>query len=105
VDARDHPRILQTISDYGDLLAGLGPESASDGSRRIAELVHAARRAGAGAKGSGAVGGDSAIAVGFERATLAMVEENWRQLGAEVLGVGVDVRGVRKEVDLARRHH
>lgn len=92
--AGDRDRLLDAVSTYGDQLEELNRDADS----RAAELVRTARHAGAAAKGSGAVGGDCVIALAFQPSTLARVEEDWRRLGAEVLSLGIDLRGVRREV-------
>ncbi|MGH7818322.1 MAG: hypothetical protein ACREQ9_00985, partial [Candidatus Binatia bacterium] len=53
--------------------------------------------AGAAAKTSGAVGGDCVIAVAFEREAIVEAQRRWAALGAEVLEVSVEPRGVRTE--------
>jgi phosphomevalonate kinase len=64
---------------------------------RVREFVAGARAAGAAAKGSGAIGGDCAIAFGFESGSITAAETAWRRLGAEVLDVHIDRLGVRRE--------
>lgn len=95
VDAGNRSRMLSAIDAYGGALEGLAGDSA--GVRAIAKLVAAARGPAIAAKGSGAVGGDSAIAVGFDRAELSAVENRWRAERAQPLSVAIDVRGVRQE--------
>jgi len=95
VDAQDRSGILSAIDDYGAILEELGCRS--PGARRIGELVRVARGVGLAAKGSGAVGGDCAIAMTFDPASVAAVEQQWCALGAEPLAVSIDRRGVRRE--------
>jgi len=97
--AGDRTTILETIAAYGAALEAIAGTGA--GARRIAELAAAARACGFAAKGSGAVGGDCAIALGFVSGGLATLADAWRALGAEPLPVAVDLRGVRREVSHA----
>jgi mevalonate kinase len=95
VAAQDRVGFLSAIDAYGsalDELAGRSP-----GAQRINELVGAAHACGVAAKGSGAVGGDCAIAIAFDPARLPAAEERWRTLEAEPLAVSIDTRGVRHE--------
>jgi len=94
VERGDRAAILRDVDAYGDALAGL---AAGDGAGRIAELVSIARRRGFAAKGSGAVGGDCAIALGFDPVDFTALETEWRKANAEPLAVSLDRRGVREE--------
>jgi phosphomevalonate kinase len=98
VDAGDRGAMCREIDAYGTVLDELAGPGA--GGRRIAELVDAARALGFAAKGSGAVGGDCAIAVAFPSAgesavDFAPLKARWRAAGAEPLPVVVDAQGVR----------
>lgn len=95
VDAQDRAGILSEIDAYGAALEELAGRS--PGAERIAELVRVARACGLAAKGSGAVGGDSAVAITFDPARVPAVEKEWRALEAEPLAVSIDTRGVRRE--------
>jgi phosphomevalonate kinase len=95
VGGEDRAGILSAVDAYGAMLEELGGRS--PGAQRIGELVAAARACGLAAKGSGAVGGDCAIAVTFDPASVPAVENRWRELGAEPLRVSIDSRGVRSE--------
>jgi phosphomevalonate kinase len=94
LEAADVEEMLAAVSAYGEALDG----SSLPGALRIRELVTAARRAGVAAKGSGALGGDCAIAVAAAPSQLPPVVAAWRRLGAEVLALSVDPIGVRQEV-------
>ena len=89
----DRLALLQEIDAYGSALAELA--GAAAGARRIAELVRAARGLGFAAKGSGAVGGDCAIAVAFAPVDFAPLEAQWRKAQAEPLALSIDTRGIR----------
>ena len=101
VDTDDRPAMCREIDAYGAVLDELG--GANAGARRIAELVGAARSLGFAAKGSGAVGGDCAIAIGFPEADFTALEARWRALGAEPLSVAIDTRGVRAQPEIQTR--
>ena len=85
--------IGDAIAAYGAVLEEIG--RGAEGARRISELVAAARAAGFAAKGSGAVGGDSAIAIGFAAANVGALHARWRTIGGEPLDVALDECGVR----------
>jgi phosphomevalonate kinase len=104
LDRGDREGMLRGIRDYGEVLDDLAMPSEDAGARRISELVAAAGAAGVAAKGSGAVGGDCAIAVGFDDERLRMAEDSWRILSAVPLSVGVDSQGLREE-HVARLEH
>ena len=87
--------VLAAVSAYGEALDELAEDTRAAGAERLRELVAAAHGAGVAAKGSGACGGDSVIAVAFEAARLRAAEERWSALGAEPLGVSVDAGGLR----------
>lgn len=93
--AGERASMRREIDAYGEVLAEMG--GGEGGARLIAELVAAARRRGWAAKGSGAVGGDCAIALAFDGADRAVLEEEWRRRRAEPLAVSIDTRGVRRE--------
>ena len=99
VDRQDRGAMLSAIDAYGAALQDLQDlrdiDGGAPGTRRIAELVRIARGDGVAAKGSGAIGGDCAIACAFEATALAALAEKWRAAGAEPLAVSVDGRGVR----------
>ena len=95
VDAEDRAGILSAIDAYGAALEELA--GGSPGAQCIGELVRAARACGLAAKGSGAVGGDCAIAITFDPTGVPAVEKRWRTLEAEPLAVSIDARGVRCE--------
>ncbi len=95
VAAQDRVRFLSEIDAYGAALEELA--GGSPGAQRISQLVGAARACGLAAKGSGAVGGDCAIAITFDPGRLPAAEEQWRTLEAEPLAVSIDSRGVRRE--------
>ncbi len=92
VGAADRGAMLCEIDAYGRELESFG---SGGGAERIAGLSRAARSLGWAAKGSGAVGGDCAIAVGFGDCDSPALERVWRADGAQPLEVSVDVRGVR----------
>ncbi len=92
VGAADRGAILREIDAYGRELASFG---AGGGADEIERLSAAARSLGWAAKGSGAVGGDCAIAIGFGDCDAAALERSWHAAGAQPLDVSVDVRGVR----------
>jgi mevalonate kinase len=95
VAAQDRVGFLSEIDAYGAALeefAGRSP-----GAQRIGALVRAAHACGLAAKGSGAVGGDCAVAITFDPARVPVAEERWRALEAEPLVVSIDARGVRRE--------
>lgn len=92
----DRGAIVEAISRYGEALEEIGPRPSPLGS-----LVRAAAGPGVAAKGSGAVGGDCAIAVGFDAAALAAAAARWRALGASLVDAGVDREGVRRETRAA----
>jgi len=94
VTAGDRAAIVESVTEYGIALESIA--GAGAGARRIAELVAAARACGFAAKGSGAVGGDCAIALGFAARGLATLADAWRALGAEPLAVAIDSKGVRR---------
>jgi len=100
VEVGDEPAMLREIDAYGTALEELA--GAGAGARRIAALVGAARDLGFAAKGSGAVGGDCAIAVAFAPADFAPLEAGWRAARAEPLPVAIDGRGVGLREDDAR---
>jgi phosphomevalonate kinase len=85
--------IGEAITAYEAVLEEIGGDA--EGARRIRDLVAAARAAGFAAKGSGAVGGDSAIAIGFGAADVGALHARWRAMGGEPLDVALDGRGVR----------
>jgi phosphomevalonate kinase len=85
--------IGEAITAYGAVLEEIGGDG--EGARRIRDLVAAARAAGFAAKGSGAVGGDSAIAIGFGAADVGALHARWRAMGGEPLDVALDQCGVR----------
>jgi phosphomevalonate kinase len=87
--------LLESVSAYGEALEEMAGNG--EGALRIRELVEPARRRGVAAKGSGAVGGDCAIALAFDGEALAAVEAEWRARGAVPLEASIDVRGVRRE--------
>jgi mevalonate kinase len=91
--AADRAALLEAVDAYGATLEAMGGDG--PGAKRIAALVAAARAAGLAAKGSGAVGGDCAIALGFAPQELARLGESWRAIGARPLDVAVDALGVR----------
>jgi phosphomevalonate kinase len=93
VDATDRHAILCEIDAYGRELEGF---AIGGGAERIARLCATARSLGWAAKGSGAVGGDCAIAVGFGDCDAAALGRGWRAAGAHPLEVSVDVRGMRR---------
>ena len=93
VERADRAGIGREIDAYGEALESI---DGGAGARRIADLVKRARALGFAAKGSGAVGGDCAIAVGFDPVDCARLEMEWRNAGAEPLGVAIDSRGVRR---------
>jgi phosphomevalonate kinase len=101
IEQADRAGIVEAISEYGAVLDVLGRAAGGRGAESIARLVEAARSPGAAAKGSGAIGGDCAIALGFDPARLRAIEERWRRGGAEVLDLAVDRRGLRREPDHA----
>ena len=84
--------IAEAITAYGAVLEEIG--GGGEGARRIGELVAAARASGFAAKGSGAVGGDCAIAIGFEEANVGVLHGRWRAIGGEPLDVALDAGGV-----------
>jgi phosphomevalonate kinase len=92
VGAAERHAMLREIDAYGRELESFG---SGGGAERIARLSAAARSLGWAAKGSGAVGGDCALAVGFGDCDPAALERRWRAAGAQPLEVSVDVRGVR----------
>lgn len=93
--AEQRAAMRREIDAYGAVLEEMG--GGEGGARRIAELAAAARQRGWAAKGSGAVGGDCAIALAFDAADAAALEEEWRRRNAEPLAVSIDTRGVRCE--------
>lgn len=93
----DRDGVVAAVSAYGHALAELARGTHASGIAEIDALVSAARAAGAGAKSSGAVGGDCAIAVAFERERLVDTERRWHGLDARVLDAQVDLGGVRLE--------
>jgi phosphomevalonate kinase len=99
VAVQDRVGLLSEIDAYGAALEEVAGRS--PGAQRIRELVRAAHAYGLAAKGSGAVGGDCAIAITFDPARVAAAEERWRTLEAEPLAVSIDARGVRREDNYA----
>jgi phosphomevalonate kinase len=91
IRAVDRDAIVREIDAYGRKLEGFG---AGEGAERIARLSMAARALGWAAKGSGAVGGDCAIAIGFGDREAGALEHGWRAAGAQPLDVSVAVDGV-----------
>jgi phosphomevalonate kinase len=91
VRAVDRDAMLREIDAYGRELESLG---AGAGAERIAGLSAAARTLGWAAKGSGAVGGDCAIAIGFGDRDAGALEHRWRAAGAQPLDVSVAFDGV-----------
>jgi phosphomevalonate kinase len=91
VRAVDRDTILREIDAYGRELESFG---AVAGAERIAGLSAAARALGWAAKGSGAVGGDCAIAIGFGDRDAGALERGWRAAGAQPLDVSVAADGV-----------
>jgi mevalonate kinase len=95
VDRGDRAAIASEIDGYGAALEEMS--GGGEGARRISALVASARALGWAAKGSGAVGGDCAIAVGFGTRDPERLAARWRNEGAEPLAVSMDMRGVRRE--------
>jgi phosphomevalonate kinase len=91
IHAVDRNTILREIDAYGRELESFG---AGAGAERIADLSAAARALGWAAKGSGAVGGDCAIAIGFGDRDTGALERRWRAAGAQPLDVSVAADGV-----------
>ena len=91
----DRPALLEALAAYGAVLEEMS--GSGEGALRIVELAGVARARGFAAKGSGAVGGDCAIALGFDGAPVAALESDWRGRGAQPLAVAIDGRGVRRE--------
>ena len=91
IGALDRDAMLREIDAYGRELESFG---AGAGAERIVELSAAARALGWAAKGSGAVGGDCAIAIGFGDRDAGALEQRWRAAGAQALDVSVAVDGV-----------
>ncbi|MGH7805933.1 MAG: mevalonate kinase family protein, partial [Candidatus Binatia bacterium] len=91
----DRAEMLAALGDYGALLEDVATRLAPRLAPRMAELARAAVGCGVVSKSSGAVGGDCVIALGFDPGRLAAARDAWRRLGAAVLDVGIDVRGVR----------
>lgn len=91
----DRAEMLAALGDYGSLLEDVATRLAPRCARRMTELARAAVGCGVVSKSSGAVGGDCVIAVGFDPSRLAAARDAWRRLGAAVLDVGIDLRGVR----------
>jgi mevalonate kinase len=84
--------MLYEIDAYGRELESFG---AGAGAERIAGFNAAARALGWAAKGSGAVGGDCTIAIGFGDRDAGALEQGWRVAGAQPLEISVAVDGVR----------
>jgi mevalonate kinase len=95
VEHAERPAMLDAVTAYGVALEEMA--GGTDGARRIADLVRAAGRRGLAAKGSGAVGGDCAIVLGFDAACLRGLDAEWLEQGARPLAVSIDYRGVRRE--------
>lgn len=94
--AGDRPQMLGAIGRYGDALDHLAGLLGHRGSRRrSSELVRAATDCGVAGKGSGAVGGDCVIGLGFDALDLHRARAAWRRLGAEVLDLTAGVDGIR----------
>ncbi len=91
----DREALAREVDAYGAALEEMAGRG--DGSSRIAALVSGARALGWAAKGSGAVGGDCAIAIGFASADPRALAARWLEEGAEPLDVSLDTRGVRRE--------
>jgi len=91
IRAVDRDAMLCEIEAYGRKLESF---AAGAGAERIARLSAAARALGWAAKGSGAVGGDCAIAIGFGDRDAGGLERDWRAAGAQPLDVSVAVDGV-----------
>ena len=91
----DRPAVLEAIDAYGAALEELA--GAGAGARRVAELVRVARALGFAAKGSGAVGGDCAIAVAFAPVDFEPLETEWGKAHAQPLALAIDTRGLRVE--------
>jgi phosphomevalonate kinase len=91
VRAVDRAAVLRELDAYGRELEGFG---AGVGAERIAKLNAAARALGWAAKGSGAVGGDCAIAIGFGDRDAGALEHGWHGAGADPLDVSVAIDGV-----------
>jgi phosphomevalonate kinase len=92
VGVADRDGVLGEIDAYGRVLESFG---AGGGAESIARLSAVARAFGWAAKGSGAVGGDSAIALRFGDGEVSALEEAWRGAGAEPIDASIDVAGVR----------
>ncbi len=105
LERNDAEAMLRAVTAYGEVLDDLAMPSEDAGARRISELVAAAGAAGVAAKGSGAVGGDCAIAIGLDAERLRMAEDSWRILSAIPLSVNVDPMGLRREEPVARFEH
>jgi hypothetical protein len=106
VGAQDRDGILSEIDAYGAALEGLAGRS--PGAERIAELVRVARACGLAAKGSGAVGGDSAVAITFDPARVPAVEKggvHWRPSRSRCRSTpaGFTVRTVMRDASIERR--
>jgi len=92
IRALDRDGMLREIDAYGRELESFGSGA---GAERIAGFNAAARALGWAAKGSGAVGGDCAIAIGFGDRDAGALEQGWRAAGAQPLEISVAVDGVR----------
>ncbi|MER7578031.1 hypothetical protein [Streptomyces sp. NPDC126514] len=97
-------QLLEAVAAYGRILDYMSWElGGAPLSRRTRELVRAAaKRGGVAAKGSGAVGGDCVIALGFHPARLDAARRAWHKLGATALNLTLEPRGVRTLVPVAK---